>query len=165
MTESFLSRPWVWIGVFLTALVLSLVLYMLFPQGVVERVLFFPDDLQKRITGEPRLVVRRQDREENVEQVLRELLLGPAEIQHKRVLPKNAGYRSVILRDDVLYIDYTDEVLFGVYDVPLSFTAMLDAVRETVRYNFPSVKEMVVTVNGQLPFETPYDHEVVDAQG
>lgn len=165
MTENSVGLPWVWIGVFFAALGLSLVLYILFPQGVVERALFFPDDLQKRITGESRLVVRRQGLEQSIEQVLRELLLGPAQIHHKRALPKRAGFRSVILRNDVLYVDFTHEVLFGVDDVPLSFAAMLDTVGKTVRYNFPSVKEMVFTVNGQLPFERPYDHEFADVQG
>jgi hypothetical protein len=151
--------------VFSAALGLSLAISLFFPQAAVERILFFPDDLRKDVTGEPRLVVRRSTLEGNIQQVLRELLLGPAQVQHKRVLPKRAGFRSAILREDVLYLDFSHEVLFGVDDVPLSFQAMLNAVGKTVRYNFPSVKEMVVTVNGQVPFEVPYDHEFVDVQG
>ena len=116
----------------------------------MRRVLFFPNETTLSLRGEYRKIRLHEDGEEDVHQVLKELILGPMELRSGRVLPINAKIRSVILRDRMLYIDFAVDILFPKNRSELTIDDMVAAVKQTVFFNFPRIKEIFVFIDGRL---------------
>lgn len=144
-------------GIFLIlSFVLSLSAFTLFNDGRVDRVLFFPGARSTRVTGEIRRLPRQENTRADIQLLLRELILGPTEIRHGRLLPRDTKLQSVIVSDDKVFINFSAGILVEAPDQQLALEEVFDVLRRTIRYNFRRIDRVIFTVNGQLPSQPYY---------
>ncbi|MDR3201108.1 MAG: GerMN domain-containing protein [Spirochaetales bacterium] len=117
----------------------------------INGLIFFPEPALKGISGEPRRMYRRDTLEENIRLLVREMILGPMDIRHTNMFPPNTRVRSVFVRNDTAYLDFSPEIIFLDSQMRLSFDELISAVQRTVLFNFRQLSGVVVTVNGQIP--------------
>ncbi len=118
-----------------------------------RRLLFFPEHIQRTITGEVRPVVKRDSVEENVEILLHELVLGPMDIKHSRLVSQEARIKSVLIREGIAYVDFSYDILQTGEDVKIGYDEGLSAIKRAILYNFRGLKDVVFTIEGQIPGE------------
>lgn len=140
----------------LFSLLIAVGFFLLWPPDRVARTLFFPGTTEASLTGERRFLPRTRDRERSVELVVEDLLLGPARISHSRALPRATRVASLILDDDVMYLDLTDAAMFETAEVHVDVPTGIDAIRTTALYNFRFLEEAVITIDGEVPFSPAY---------
>jgi len=136
---------------FLFVLALSLVLFLSVADNKQELVLFFPNDSNHQLTGEMRVVPKKGNIEGNIRELVNGLILGPEKLRHDRALAKDTSIRSLMVRGNHLYLDFSPDILFPEGDTSTGFSESLDAVRKSVKFNFPDIKKITITVNGELP--------------
>jgi len=88
-------------------------------------------------------------------QLVEEIILGPVDIQHSRVVPRSTTIRTLMLHDKVLYLDLSTEILHEIEDEQ-AFFAVQKAFEHTIRFNYRTIQEIVFTVDGQEPGATRY---------
>lgn len=138
-------------GAFLFVLLLSLAVFFLFSDNQEQFVLFFPNNSNHKLTGEARFVPREHTLEANVTELVDGLILGPEQLRHDRALAKQTRIRSLMVRGDQVYLDFSPDILFPQGDTTAGFSESLAAVRKTIHFNFPQIKKIIITVDGQLP--------------
>jgi spore germination protein GerM len=138
-------------GVLLVFFLVSLLLFIFLNGKTTERVLFFPHDITGELHGERRTLPKQETAEEDVALYLRELLLGPSAFVHRNLLPENTDLHSIMLRDKTLFIDFGDKIIFAQEYIDKNFEWVTDAVKKAVRFNFPSIDTIIITINGQQP--------------
>jgi len=121
----------------------------------LKQVLFFPLDNAKGFNGEQRLIKRYTDREERISSTLREILLGPSELGYEKIVPVGTKIQSLILRENILYLDFSKHFIDDIKGFSLPAEERLRFIEKNLIFNYPFIKEIVITINGQLPF-TPY---------
>jgi hypothetical protein len=90
--------------------------------------------------------------EGDLEELVNGVILGPVSHDSARLLPRDTTVRALFLRGRVMYLDLSAEaVLTGNDDYPLRGEAALEALRKTIRFNFPRVREVFLLVDGQIP--------------
>ncbi|MBN1649011.1 MAG: GerMN domain-containing protein [Spirochaetales bacterium] len=148
----------------------SLIIFKLSPDDIKYRVLFFPADETNRLIGETRRLKDRGKLEKDAEILLREILLGPSVLEHNRYIPRGTKLQSVMLRDSVLYVDYSVQIQQLVLRevignppaaesgkvmprdmMPLGLAGALGVVQKTIKFNFPLIRQVVFTINGEIP--------------
>lgn len=137
------------------SLLISLAVFLIFGQQRVGRALFFPDLLSDEVHGEQRVVTRRDRQEEAVRLLLEEVILGPADINSSRILPKTTQIQGLFVDEDVVYVDLSAAAIAQSPDVRVEFSRSLDLLRRNVRFNFRNLEKVVITVDGQEPY-APY---------
>ena len=140
----------------LVALAVSLLLYYLVPTHHVARTLFFPGTTDLSLSGERRLVPRTSDEERSIELVVEELLLGPSLISNGRLFPRESSANALVIRDRIVYVDLNQRAMLESPGVRISFADAIGALRETVLHNFRHLDDVVVTVEGSLPYTPSY---------
>jgi len=140
-------------GLLLASLLISLLLYLL--PGRSKRVLLFPIGQDRRLAGETRFLPRKKGLEENIRLLVEEIVLGPATPNYQRVVPQDLTVQNVILVQNTLYISFSKEMLFAAAELNQTVDEMIQAVGNSVLYNFPRVKDLYVFIEGQLPGEGP----------
>ncbi len=142
------KMPLILISVFTALFVLSVSIYFFNDNTLVRRVLFFPGSIS--YSGEARRIPRQESVEDEVELLIRELILGPYQIDHLRAVPENTKLQNLLIRNrSLLYVDFSaDLVVFddGFSIVPSKMTAL---IRRNILYNFPFIEEITLTVDGQ----------------
>lgn len=133
------------------SLLLSFALFFLTHDGMVERVIFFPRHREQVIEGEPRRLPVKENREKDIQLLVKETILGPFNINYDRVLPLNTEVRSVIFREDRLYLDFSIDPIVQKEGSVLSLPEKIEALKRTIQFNFPSVELITVTFRGQTP--------------
>jgi hypothetical protein len=134
-------------------LLFSLALFLFIGNTSVPKVFFFPDSRQNTLAGEMRFIPRRRSREELIQKYLQELILGPERIDYFRTLPKETELQSVLLRENHLYIDFNEAILFQDSDTPLNFDETREMIKSALFYNFHFLREVTITANGQVPIK------------
>ncbi len=141
------KRPIILISLLLLLFVISITVYF-FSNNYVRRVLFFPGE--SSYSGEMRRVPRQATEEANVELFIREFILGPYNIDHLRSVPENTKLQNLLIRDkSLLYVDFSADLI--VYDDKFSIPSlvMVTLIRQNIMYNFPFLKEITLSVDGQ----------------
>lgn len=138
------------------ALMISILGLLIFPQDLSRRVFFFPNGVTGELDGEEHLIPRRTDREEAITLFVEELILGPNTLGSVRVLPLQTEIDLLLLRNGELIIDFSPEILDVERDLSISFDDVLEMTEYNIRYNFPRLREITITVAGQLPGEPRY---------
>lgn len=126
--------------------------FLIWPPDREARTLFFPGTTEASLTGERRLVPRNPQRSRELYLVVQELILGPAEIRHGRLVPRNTRISSLAITEDTVYVDLSPEMMFGEEEVRIDVAQGLDGVEATLLYNFRWLKSVVLTIGGQEPF-------------
>ncbi|MFO7849930.1 MAG: hypothetical protein R6V67_08220 [Spirochaetia bacterium] len=139
------------LAIWAAALVLSLTLFFLSYDGMVERVIFFPKYREQTLEGEPRRLPKKGELEKDIQLLIQETVLGPFNIHYDRVLPLDTELESILLREERLYLDFSLDPVVQQEESVLSLSEKIEAVKRTVRFNFPSVELITVTFRGQTP--------------
>lgn len=128
---------------------LSLLLYLFVPGKLVRVVLRFPDEITKTLSSEARSLPFLWDREHDIELTVREILLGPARHNHLRLFSREAKLRSVLVRNEKVYIDLSKEAFLPDPDVIYSPTVALEVLKATLKDNFAGVSQVMISVGGE----------------
>jgi len=143
------------LGILAGTFVVSLVFFFLFRSPLHYQVLFFPNIRTGELSGERRMLPRLSNSKDAAGQLVEEMILGPVSIQHSRVVPRSTSIRTLMLRDKVLYLDLSTDILHDIEDRD-SFFAIQKAFEHTIRFNYRTIREIVFTVGGQEPGATRY---------
>jgi hypothetical protein len=135
-------------GALLTAVVVSVFLYVVRPAPSVQRVIFFPDETTHVWNGELREIPKQKTRELEIEYLTRELILGPTLPRHGRGIPRKTVLESVILRNNALYVGFSEHLVFPPGDMLVGFDEILAGYRKTITYNYPRIDEIRILVDG-----------------
>jgi len=134
------------------SLVLSVAWFAVYSSRTTSRVIYFPNSDGLGVSGEMRKLPMQRTREDNIEMLLSEMVLGPVEIGHKRLFPRSARIESVLYRQGELFIDITPSLVYDTEESGTSVTEILRLVERTVRYNFPEIDEIRISLGGyELP--------------
>lgn len=133
------------------SLIVSLLLFFLHGTDRQKQVLFFPEYRSSECSGEQRLLPTKPSTEQEIELLVKEILLGPFDVNYVPVLPQESSIRSIMLRENQLFIDFSVNVVFQAADSRLSFQEALNCVRKSITFNYPQIEEIVFTVNGEQP--------------
>jgi hypothetical protein len=142
-------------GLLAASLLISLLLFLLPGPLKSKRVLFFPRGETRKLYGETRFLPRQRSMEENIHLLLEEIILGPATPNSQRLVPQELEVESVILNQNTLYINFSREMIFAAASLNLTVAEMIQAVGNSVLFNFPRLKNLYVYIEGQLPDESP----------
>ena len=136
----------------LVCLLIGIGFFLIWPPAWEPRTLFFPGTTVSALSGERRLVPRSAQRRKEVALVLEELILGPAEITHGRLLPRETGIDAVVLSGQEAYVDLSPDIMFSGEEVRLTVAEGLAGIEQTLLYNFRWLEAVTLTINGQEPF-------------
>ena len=116
-----------------------------------ERTLFFVEPVSKAVVMEHRLIAEKDDLELNAELLIKDELLGPALLVRDSVFPAGTRLNHVLLRDGTLYADLSIEAMFPSAHSGLNFRDSIRILEETIRFNFPQIGQIVITIDGSVP--------------
>ncbi|MBN2657083.1 MAG: GerMN domain-containing protein [Spirochaetales bacterium] len=150
--KSFLI-PVVLLGI---VLVISFASFLLAGQQTGKRVLFFPDDMTRKIRGETRYLPVYDSETENIELLVRELLLGPEYLMYDRAVPKETRLNTLIFDKGKLYLDFSMELALSDERGAVHFEEAINIIKKTVTFNFKNVRTVNITVDGQNPGSAYY---------
>jgi hypothetical protein len=155
------GRPAVAGGAFLALLALSLVLFLAPAPGRIRRVLFFPSTTTREAPGKParlvaesRLLPRHRDTDRDARELVEAVLLGPARHGEAPLFPPQTTVRTLVARRGVLYVDLSMQAAIPDPVAPVSLEDAAAALNRAVRFNFPGIREVAFTVDGQVPRST-----------
>ncbi len=127
---------------------ISAVSYLIWGNEQEEQVLFFPVNQTLEARGEGRILPRKDTKEQEIELLVREILLGPFNVNYMPVVPGDSRIRSILLREETLYIDFTIDVVFQEAGSALSLRESLAYIGRSIQFNFPRVRKIVYSING-----------------
>jgi hypothetical protein len=140
------------IGIVLVILlVFSLVLYILEPYKQMQRKFLFFSEETGSLSGEIRSVPFSKNRERNITAYIKELMLGPAGLRLQGIFPRGTRMNQIKLVEDVLYIDFSREMVFNLDNHPFPPVEIKNMVVDNLSVNFPGLEKVVITVNGLEP--------------
>ena len=117
--------------------------------GTSYRVIYFLDSDGVGVSGELRRIPMRNGREQNIELLLDEMILGPVEISHRRLFPRDVRIESVLYRHGLLYVDISPSFIYSSDESGTPISETLRIVERTIRYNFPEVDEIQFSIGGR----------------
>ncbi|MFW6312753.1 MAG: GerMN domain-containing protein [Spirochaetota bacterium] len=138
------------------SLLIAVLFYLVFPPDRVARTLFFPGTTDATLSGERRLLPRAESEQRAMHLLTEEILLGPARIGHGRALPRESRVRSFILSGQTVFVDLNEEAMLPNSEVHVDTETGIDAIRETLLFNFRSLDEVIITIDGDVPFAPSY---------
>ncbi|HSV93413.1 MAG TPA: GerMN domain-containing protein [Desulfobacterales bacterium] len=152
------GRPAVAGAAFLALLALSLVVFLVPSPGRVRRVLFYPSTTTHAAPGKParlvaeaRLLPRHRDVDRDARELVDAVLLGPAQHGEAPLFPASTAVRSLMVRRGVLYVDLSANAAIPDPIAPVPLQDAAAALSRTVRFNFPGIRQVAFTVDGQSP--------------
>jgi hypothetical protein len=160
--EKNLKPATLWPGMLLVIFLASLLASLAVPDRRAI-VLWFPDSRMtsgSRARPELRYVSSERDIALMAASVVEELLLGPLFPESRPITVPDARLLSSIRSKKTLYVDVSNDILFGrltasgVYEAPLAQPeVVLGYIERSLHWNFPFFR-IVLTVEGQEPFWT-----------
>ncbi|MCK5201124.1 MAG: GerMN domain-containing protein [Spirochaetales bacterium] len=140
-------KPLILISSLALVFVISISVYF-FNNNLVVRVLFFPGI--SSFSGEMRRIPKQDRVEDDVELLIRELILGPYHIDHLRAVPENTKLKNLLIRDkSLLYVDFSADLIVYDDDFNIAAERMAMLIRQNIIYNFPFLDEITLLVDGQ----------------
>jgi len=143
-------------GAFFLVFLVSFVVFLIEGRSRMNSIIFFPEPVLEGVTGEPRRLPRQKTPEGNARLLINEMILGPMDIRHTNIFPHNTRLRSVFIRHETAYLDFSPDIIFLDSKMRLSFDELVSAIRQTVLFNFRQLSHVVITVNGQIPGVASY---------
>ena len=137
------------------AIVVTVVVSVIFafatPQDTQRYVLFFRDVAGQTALSEWHLVPRRDTPRERVRALIDELALGPVGVGAVPIIPAGARVRSLVVRDRIVYVDFTKEAMFGDETIGQGFDDFKELLQKNLMHNFRWIADLVVLIDGQIP--------------
>ncbi len=139
---------------FLIVLAISVFLFIRNDSQWHRYVLFFPKYTNPEvIQGEIRKIRRYENMEKNIDRLVHECMLGPEDLRNIRIMPGDGKINTVLLRDNAVYIDFSHSILFSEEVSPLTLTERLTILSQSIRWNFPDIKTINYSINGEVPID------------
>ena len=132
--------------------IITLVSFSINSTHKVKKIFFFPSDITSKLEGEPRYITNRGTKEQKIEFFVKELLLGPIGLEFSPLIPKETILKTIILREKVLYLDFSSQIVFSETDLSLTLEEILEGIEKNIYFNYPWIIDIVITVKGQVPF-------------
>ena len=139
----------VFASLILLSLLVSVVLYAVHPTKQVRRTFFFPKTISGDVVSISRYIPSGANRQASIENYLHELSLGPHVFGFTSLLPANSQLQSLIYRDKAVYIDFSRETAFPTEG--MAFENVISLVEKSIRFNFPFIDEVYITIDGTTP--------------
>ena len=150
MTAKFRFSAIITAFIFLLVVCLSAVHYFYCRDKLERRVLFFPTLSGTKLVGEERLVPLKKG-EAALQVLLDEIILGPVLPNHVRILPKETRVTSLLWRKDSIYVNFSNHILFTDTETNYPCEDILQAVGNSILFNFPSTEHLYIFIDGQIP--------------
>lgn len=144
------ARLFLWGGLMAAVLAGSVITYLVMDGSQVNRVLFFPEDGTGHTAGERRRLPRRDGDENSIQLLVEELILGPVELSLNPLLPKHTSVRTCMLRDRIVYLDLSPELVVAGSETGLSVEESLHGIERTIRFNYPRVEDIIFFIDGEM---------------
>lgn len=142
------KRTLILISILIFFLLISITLFFIIDNKKVRRVFFFPG--RDIYSGEMHRVPRQGSLENEIELFINELILGPYNIDHRRVIPENTKLQNLFLRNrSLLYIDFSADLVVSENKHNIVQLDMLELIKKNLNYNFPILEEIILSVDGQ----------------
>lgn len=127
--------------------------------GARSITLFFAGADAQGMVGETRTIATRSHREEEIETVVAELVLGPRSENATSVFPKNAQLRRAFYddRERILYLDFNGALVADLNAGSATELALLGSLMRTIAIGFPEIESVQILVDG-LEVETLAGH-------
>ncbi|MBN1410049.1 MAG: GerMN domain-containing protein [Spirochaetales bacterium] len=140
-------------GIIVFLFTLSLIFYLVNRAGYVRRILFFPEKFTNKLIGEERYLNKKESTEEDIQNLLEELVYGPMNKQSTLLFPYKTRLVSLLFKEEeeVLYLNFSRDILFLDKEFPLSYVDIFQSVINTLKFNFPGLKDIIFFINGQVP--------------
>jgi hypothetical protein len=141
----------------IVVLLFSLGLFLLGDTRKVQRTFFFPEvkaphrDTEDRISGEERVIPRQRKVLDNIRLLVEEVILGPLSHIHSRLVSSEVKVYSLVLDQRVLYLNLSGDMLKPDSQVAQPLEVQIQALGNTVLFNFPFLKKVFIFVEGQIP--------------
>ena len=116
-----------------------------------RRTYTFFSTLEDNLFIEERMLPNTEDRETEIRWYIEEALYGPATHGLEPLFPRETRLNSYMLRDAVVYADFTESALLpipGNGDVYRSFLSL----NEGIRRNFPYIEDVKLFIGGNEVF-------------
>ncbi len=128
-------------------------------QGMRSVTLYFGGRKAEGFVSERRIITASLHRDEEVQEVVKELLRGPKSANAVRTWPEGTALRDVFYDDDLhlLYLDFNTALVSGDTGGSAMETMTLGALLRTIAVDFPEVDAVQILVNG-LEVETLAGH-------
>ena len=136
----------------LVIFLISLLLYIEFNIHKTNRIFFFPDHQSGNTIGEIRKIPGIPfKKEENMDIFIKELLLGPINMKLDPLFTTGTKLEKILYRDKIVYIDLNFMALFPDKRAVHGFRDSILLIEKNIKFNFPYVKRVIVTILGQKP--------------
>jgi hypothetical protein len=143
--------------ILIVTLLFSISLYLLAGDRNVKRAFFFPEigapnrALESKVSGEGRVIPSQKTAVENIRLVIEEVILGPINHSHGRLVSQKVKLLSLVLSRGVLYLNLSGIMLEKDPQVLLPVETQIQAMVNTLLFNFPFLKKVYVFIDGQIP--------------
>ena len=130
---------------------LTVILLLNLDRGRNSYILFFPLDSQTGRDAEIRMIHRHRGEDYRLKRFISELILGPVELKLNPFIPAETKLKSMIHDSQTLYLDFNRHFLDVSGGIPLNYEEKIEFVKENILFNFSGIKEIFITVEGQVP--------------
>ncbi len=137
----------------------SILLYFILPPDTRGYVFRYPVNTGESNGSERRDVPSRVNLEEQIEVYLKELFTGPITLALSPTVPRGTKLNHVAVIERITYIDLGIRMLSAASELSFSFDAALENIRFNLLFNFPGLKDVVFTIEGQQVNTTPFFQE------
>jgi hypothetical protein len=132
-------------------LLFSLLMFFLSDRGTRRKVFFFPQYRSSQVAGEVRSLPVRNSLEDNITLLVKEQLLGPVVVTNDRLFPPSTVLRTLLVRNDTLYINLSVDAILGRRSTESSFEESVAVLERTIRFNYPEIDRVIVAIEGEIP--------------
>ncbi len=131
-------------GVFL----LSLALELFLPHRQARVELQFPYEIERGLGWEVRTIPFSWSTEKNVEETVKEILLGPAFPDRLRLFSRDAALRDIYFQGSTIIVDLALTTLRPDGDVETPPLQALKIMSQDILFNFPWYKKVEFAIQG-----------------
>ncbi|MBN2533776.1 MAG: GerMN domain-containing protein [Spirochaetales bacterium] len=136
-------------GIFIFLFILSLLFFLILKGDRTRIVLFFPDTISGKLVGEERYIKSEKNKEDKVYELISEILLGPSLPGSSPLFPANTEIISVFIKKTHIFINFSRKIIFQDIKTPLDFHKGIQACINSLKFNFPWIKNISFFVNGE----------------
>lgn len=130
--------------------------------GRERRVLFFPEVPHQGtehtavvLRDEVRYVPYRSRADAALRMLVEETILGPADHRTHRLLPREVEIISTHVTGEVAYVNLSHHAWLAATPVPSTGDERIQALHDTIRFNFPRLRDVRILIEGQEPRREP----------
>ncbi len=135
----------------LLLLFVSLSVFFVFFNKNHEKMFYFYEQGSDKTMGELRKIPKYMEKEKTVQVFVEELFLGPKEMNLEVLFPEGTKINHLLLRNKKLFIDINNMILQTDIGKDYNIGKSLNLLRKNIKFNFPGIKEIVITISGEEP--------------